>query len=86
MWKTPGSGSLTFADGMVYLYDEKGTMKLVKASVPVLKKRVSSKCLPVEKDHIGHIPWFVEDGCICVTMIRYLPMILPKNKLHKCIS
>ena len=32
MWKTPGSGSLTFADGMLYLYDEKGTMKLVKAS------------------------------------------------------
>ena len=32
MWKTPGTGSLTFADGMVYLYDEKGTMKLVKAS------------------------------------------------------
>ena len=32
MWKTPGSGSLTFANGMVYLYDEKGTMKLVKAS------------------------------------------------------
>jgi len=32
MWKTPGSGSLTFADGMVYLYDEKGLMRLVKAS------------------------------------------------------
>ncbi len=32
IWKTPGSGSLTYADGMVYLYDEKGTMKLVKAS------------------------------------------------------
>jgi outer membrane protein assembly factor BamB len=32
MWKTPGTGSLTFADGMLYLYDEKGTMKLVKAS------------------------------------------------------
>jgi outer membrane protein assembly factor BamB len=31
IWKTQGSGSLTFADGMVYLYDEKGTMKLVKA-------------------------------------------------------
>ncbi len=32
IWKTPGSGSLTFADGMVFLYDEKGTTKLVKAS------------------------------------------------------
>jgi outer membrane protein assembly factor BamB len=32
MWKAPGSGSLTFADGMVYLLDEKGTMKLVKTS------------------------------------------------------
>jgi outer membrane protein assembly factor BamB len=32
MWKTNGSGSLTCADGMVYLYDEKGNMKLIKAS------------------------------------------------------
>ena len=32
MWKTQGGGSLTYADGMVYLYDEKGSMKLVKAS------------------------------------------------------
>jgi outer membrane protein assembly factor BamB len=31
-WKSNGSGSLTYADGMVYLYDEKGNMKLVKAS------------------------------------------------------
>jgi outer membrane protein assembly factor BamB len=38
MWKTPGLGSLTFADGMVYLYDEKGTMKLVKASGDSLEK------------------------------------------------
>ena len=32
LWKTNGSGSLTYADGMVYLFDEKGNMKLVKAS------------------------------------------------------
>ncbi len=32
MWKTQGIGSLTYADGMLYLYDEKGSMKLVKAS------------------------------------------------------
>jgi outer membrane protein assembly factor BamB len=32
MWKTNGEGSLTFADGMLYLYDVKGIMKLVKAS------------------------------------------------------
>jgi len=32
MWKSPGLGSLTYADGMLYLYDEKGNMKLVKAS------------------------------------------------------
>jgi outer membrane protein assembly factor BamB len=32
MWKMPGSGSLTYADGTLYLYDEKGTMKLVKAT------------------------------------------------------
>jgi outer membrane protein assembly factor BamB len=38
MWKTQGSGSLTFADGMLYLYDEKGTMKLVKASQDKFEK------------------------------------------------
>jgi outer membrane protein assembly factor BamB len=38
MWKTNGSGSLTYADGMVYLYDEKGSMKLVKASPEKFEK------------------------------------------------
>ena len=38
MWKTQGSGSLTFADGMLYLYDEKGTIKLVKASPEKFEK------------------------------------------------
>jgi len=33
MWKEPGSmGSITFADGMLYLYDENGRMRLVEAS------------------------------------------------------
>ena len=31
MWNTNGKGSLTYADGMLYLLDERGTMKLVKA-------------------------------------------------------
>jgi outer membrane protein assembly factor BamB len=38
MWRTNGSGSLTYADGMVYLYDEKGNMKLVKASPEKFEK------------------------------------------------
>jgi outer membrane protein assembly factor BamB len=38
MWKTNGSGSLTYADGMVYFYDEKGNMKLVKASPEKFEK------------------------------------------------
>ena len=38
MWKTTGEGSLTYADGMVYLYDEKGSMKLVKASPEKFEK------------------------------------------------
>jgi outer membrane protein assembly factor BamB len=38
MWKTNGSGSLTYADGMIYLYDEKGSMKLVKASPEKFEK------------------------------------------------
>jgi outer membrane protein assembly factor BamB len=32
MWKADGKGSITFADGMLYLLDEKGTMKLVRAT------------------------------------------------------
>jgi outer membrane protein assembly factor BamB len=32
IWKTDGKGSLTFADGMLYLLDERGTMKLAKAT------------------------------------------------------
>ena len=32
MWKTNGEGSLTYADGMLYLYDVKGNVKLIKAS------------------------------------------------------
>jgi outer membrane protein assembly factor BamB len=32
IWKTDGKGSLTFADDMLYLLDERGTMKLVKAT------------------------------------------------------
>lgn len=31
MWNTNGKGSLTYADGMLYLLDERGSMKLVKA-------------------------------------------------------
>jgi len=38
MWKTNGSGSLTYADGMVYFYDEKGSMKLVKATPEKFEK------------------------------------------------
>ncbi len=37
-WKTNGSGALTYADGMVYLYDEKGSMKLVKATPEKFEK------------------------------------------------
>lgn len=32
MWKTDGKGSVTFADGMLYMLDERGTMKLAKAT------------------------------------------------------
>ncbi|MDR3011919.1 MAG: PQQ-binding-like beta-propeller repeat protein [Chitinispirillales bacterium] len=31
MWNAPGKGSITFADGMLYFYDEEGTMSLVRA-------------------------------------------------------
>ena len=32
VWKSDGKGSLTYADGMLYMLEERGTMKLVKAS------------------------------------------------------
>jgi outer membrane protein assembly factor BamB len=32
IWKTEGKGSITFADGMLYLLEERGTMKLVAAT------------------------------------------------------
>jgi outer membrane protein assembly factor BamB len=32
MWKSDGKGSITWADGMLYLLDERGTMKLVRAT------------------------------------------------------
>lgn len=38
MWRSNGGGSLTCADGMLYLYDEKGNMKLVKASPEKFEK------------------------------------------------
>ncbi|MCL2183094.1 MAG: PQQ-binding-like beta-propeller repeat protein [Chitinispirillia bacterium] len=44
-WKTPGKGSLTFAEGMLYLYDETGTMTLAKAS-PESYAAVSSFKVP----------------------------------------
>ncbi|MHC4396774.1 MAG: outer membrane protein assembly factor BamB family protein [Planctomycetota bacterium] len=31
-WQAPGKGSLTYADGMIYCLDEKGTMSLIKAT------------------------------------------------------
>jgi outer membrane protein assembly factor BamB len=32
VWKTEGKGSVTFADGMLYMLDERGTMKLAVAN------------------------------------------------------
>ena len=32
IWRSRGKGSLTYADGMFYMLEEKGTMKLVKAT------------------------------------------------------
>ena len=39
MWKTPGEGSLTYADGMLYLYDVRGSMKLISASPEKFDKK-----------------------------------------------
>jgi outer membrane protein assembly factor BamB len=37
-WRTEGKGSVTYADGMLYLLDEKGTMKLVRATPDKFEK------------------------------------------------
>jgi outer membrane protein assembly factor BamB len=44
-WQTRGKGSLTYADGHLYCYDERGTMALVKAT-PEKYHQVSSFRLP----------------------------------------
>jgi len=32
LWQSPGKGSLTYADGLLYCLDEKGTMSLIRAT------------------------------------------------------
>ena len=44
-WQTPGKGSLTYADGQLYCFDERGTMALVKAT-PDKYNQVGSFRLP----------------------------------------
>jgi len=44
-WQTPGKGSLTYADGHLYCYDERGTMTLVKAT-PEKFDRIGSFRVP----------------------------------------
>jgi hypothetical protein len=44
-WRAPGKGSLTFADGMLYCLDERGTMTLVKAT-PEAYERVGAFRVP----------------------------------------
>jgi outer membrane protein assembly factor BamB len=44
-WNTPGKGAITFADGMLYIYDENGRMRLVKAA-PDAFTEVSSFQVP----------------------------------------
>lgn len=45
LWQAPGKGSLTYADGMLYCLDEKGTMSLIEAP-PAKWNPVSSFRLP----------------------------------------
>ena len=44
-WKTGGKGSLTFADGMLYIYGEDGTVSLVKAA-PEAYTKISGFSVP----------------------------------------
>ena len=37
-WRTEGKGSVTYADGMIYMLDEKGTMRLVRATPDKFEK------------------------------------------------
>jgi outer membrane protein assembly factor BamB len=45
MWRAPGKGALTFADGRLYCLDERGTMSLVEAS-PQKWNQISSFSVP----------------------------------------
>ena len=45
MWKAPGKGSVTYADNILYFLEEKGTMKLIKAT-PEQYNEVSSFKVP----------------------------------------
>ncbi|MDR2578580.1 MAG: PQQ-binding-like beta-propeller repeat protein, partial [Chitinispirillales bacterium] len=45
LWNAPGKGSVTFAGGMLYLYDEDGTMSLVRAQ-PSRFEKISSFTVP----------------------------------------
>jgi len=44
-WNAPGKGALTWADGMLYCLEERGTMKLVEAT-PKAYREVSSFVVP----------------------------------------
>jgi outer membrane protein assembly factor BamB len=38
VWRSDGKGSITYADGMIYLLDERGTMRLVRATPEKFEK------------------------------------------------
>jgi len=45
MWKAPGKGSLTYADGMLYMLEERGVVKLVRAT-PEKHEQISIFTVP----------------------------------------
>jgi outer membrane protein assembly factor BamB len=70
-WQAEGKGSLTYADGMLYMLDEKGTMSLVEAS-PKQYRVVSS--LPVPKGGSG-LHWAHPVVCGGRLYIRHADML-----------
>lgn len=65
MWKTRGKGSIFYADGMFYCLEEKGTLKLVKATHEKYEE-VSSFKLPSGGEGMYWAHPVVFDGCLYI--------------------
>jgi hypothetical protein len=62
-----GQGSLTWADGLFYLYGERKRVALARATPDEFELISQFELPPGGQGEAGRIPWFAADGCICGT-------------------